>query len=186
MTTSAQARYSSIAILLHWTLAVLITINLLIGFFHENMADETRAFLMGQHFAIGLTVLFLTVVRIVWRLIHPVPPANPAHPGWERALAKTVHFLFYALLLAMPILGWLILSTGRGNPISIFGLFEVSALPVARDEATHDLYEELHELGGWGFVGLIALHVVGALKHHIVDKDSTLGRMIPIRSWRER
>lgn len=182
MPTDARTRYSTIAIILHWTIAALIVANLVIGRLNEGMSDAARAFWMGQHYAIGMTVLFLSMLRLLWRLIHPVPPANPAHPAWERLVAKTVHFLFYALMIAMPMIGWLIKSTGRGDPINIFGLFDVPALPTGHSESAHQLFETLHGIGGWMFIGLIALHIVGALKHHIIDKDSTLGRMIPFRS----
>ena len=177
---SAAIRYSRVAILLHWLLAALIIANLAIGLTHEDMAREARRFWMDQHMAIGLTVLFLTLVRIGWRLCHRPPPLSEALAPWERFLARAVHSLFYIFLIGVPLLGWLIVSTGRGgDPVNIFGLFEIPALPTGPNQSAHERIEQLHELFAKIWIGLIALHILGALKHQFVDRDATLARMIP-------
>lgn len=180
MSAPAHDRYSSLAILLHWLIAALIVANLTIGLLHEDMAREARSFWMGQHFAIGLSVLILSVLRLGLRIGRGFPALSPNYAAWERGLARFTHLLFYALMIGVPLLGWLIVSTGNGNPVSMFGLFEIPALPTGENDGLHDFAEEAHEILAKGWIGLIALHIAGALKHHIIDRDATLARMIPL------
>lgn len=178
---TAIERYSRGAIVLHWALAILIVANLAIGLLHEDMPDDARRFWMGQHFAIGISVLVLTVVRLLWRLTHRTPELISTQARWERALAWAVHRLFYALMIVLPLLGWLTVSAGDGLTVSMFGLFDVAPLPWPESEAAGEAYGEAHELLAFAMIGLIVLHVAGALKHHLVDRDATLARMLPGR-----
>jgi cytochrome b561 len=169
-------RYSSGAIWFHWIIAALVVFNLVVGLFHEGV-PALRA-LMGAHKAVGITVLVLTLGRIGWRLGHTPPPLPAGLPGWERTIAKAARWGFYALMLAMPLTGWAMVSDGNPpHPLPWFGLFDVPLLPV--DTATGAAAHEAHELLGWLFVGLVALHVAGALRHHFVLRNSVLRRMIP-------
>ena len=173
---AAADRYSTGAIWFHWIIAALVVFNLVVGLFHEGV-PALRA-LMGAHKAVGITVLVLTLGRIGWRLGHVPPPLPTALPGWDRALARAARWGFYALMLAMPLTGWAMVSHGNPpHPLSWFGLFDVPLLPVG--EATHSVAHEAHELLGWLFVGLVLLHIAGALRHHFVLRNSVLGRMIP-------
>jgi cytochrome b561 len=173
-------RYSRVAIWLHWILAALIVVNFLLGFFHEDFARPVRSAMMGWHKSLGLTVIALTLVRIGWRLTHRPPPFDPAMKPWEVAVARLVHGLFYLLLLAIPVSGWLIVSTGeRVNPTSVFGLFEIGPLPVAPGDGIHDFAEEAHELLGYAMLVLLLLHVGGAAKHHLDGHRHLIGRMAP-------
>lgn len=180
MTATAHSRYSSVAIFLHWIIAALIIANIVIGIAHEDMAQEARRFWMGQHFAIGLAVLFLSVARLAWRFVNKAPPPLESQAKWERTLAWIIHRLFYVLMIVLPLLGWMAISSGdRPFAVSMWGLFEVAPLPIARSEEAHGAYEELHEIFAFAMIGLIVLHVAGALKHHIMDKDVTIRRMMP-------
>lgn len=173
-----QARYSTVAMILHWTLAVLILVNWQLAEMSHGLEGAAEAAYMNPHKAIGITVIFLTIVRIIWRLMNPPPPMDPAYAPWERMLAKTVHALFYIILISMPLLGWLAVSSfGRG--VDMFGIFTMPALPVANDPDAGKWVIELHEAIWTPFVILIALHVLGALKHQFIDKNGELGRMIP-------
>src|SRR5690349_3724964 len=119
-------RYSRVAIWLHWILAALILVNLALGFLHEDFARPVRSAMMGWHKSIGLTVIVLTLVRILWRFSHRPPPFDPAMKRWEVAAARLVHGLFYFLLLAIPLSGWLIVSSGaKVNPTSFYWLFNI-------------------------------------------------------------
>ena len=174
------ARYSRGAIALHWIIALLIALNFGAAWIAEDMSKQDAALVMGNHKAIGITVLVLTILRIVWKLTHPAPPLIETLKAWEAALAKVVHVLFYGLMLAIPLAGWALHSAfGQGKPVSIFGLFNVPALPVGSDKPTVSMFGELHEITATLMLVLFALHIGAALKHQIVDKDGTMRRMVP-------
>ena len=171
-------RYSSVAIAFHWVIAALIIVNLLLGFFHGDFGRETRSSMMLVHKATGITILALSVARLLWRLGHRPPPFDPVLRRWEAGLAHVIHWLFYALLIAIPLSGWL-LSSSSDRPVDFFGLFDIPPLPVSRGDDAHDFLEEAHELLGLSMVGLIVLHVAGALKHHVQGHRHLIGRMAP-------
>lgn len=171
-------RYSSVSKTLHWLIALLAFTQLAMGKFLEIDADEGAEGYFGIHTALGLSVLALMLVRLAWRLTHAVPPAPAATPGWQRAAARATHFAFYALLIALPVTGWL-LTTVEGDAVSYFGLFPVPPLPVAGGEVAEDFLEETHEVLGNVLLVLAGLHVLAGLKHHYVDKDTVLRRMLP-------
>ena len=174
------ARYSRVAVWLHWIIAALVVLNLLLGFFHEDFEKPVRSVMMGWHKSIGLTVIALTLARIVWRFTHRPPAFDPAMKGWEVGLARSVHALFYLLLLAIPLSGWLIVSTGmKVNPTSFYWLFDIGPLPVRPGKAVHGFAEEAHELLGYAMLLLLALHVGGAVKHHLDGRRHLIGRMAP-------
>jgi len=174
----APTRYSRGAIWLHWSIGLLVILNIALVLVRDNFDDMARA-MMGWHKAIGILVLVLTLVRIAWRLTHRPPPL-PMMRAWERLLANLVHFTFYLLLIAIPLTGWLWMSAATTHrPISFFGLFVVPMLPVGQSKELADSLGETHEIIGLLMIGLILLHVAGALKHHFLDGTNLLGRMIP-------
>lgn len=172
------SRYSRVAIWLHWTIALLIAINLLLGFFHEDFERPVRAAIMGVHKATGFAILALTLARLGWRMGHRPPPFDPVLKAWEAGLARLTHGLFYLLLLVLPLSGWILVSTS-GRVTSFFGLFDIAPLPVSRADDVHELFEEVHELLAYAALALIALHVAGALKHHFDGHRHLIGRMAP-------
>jgi cytochrome b561 len=174
------ARYSRGAVWLHWTIAALIVVNLLLGFFHMDFDKPLRSTLMGLHKSIGFLVIALTLVRIFWRFRHRPPAFDPALKRWESGLARIVHGLFYLLLLAIPLSGWLMVSSGRKvNPSRFFGLFDIGPLPVAPGPGLHEFSEQSHELLGYAMLVLLVLHVGGAVKHHLDGHGHLIGRMAP-------
>lgn len=173
------ARYTRVAIWLHWLIAALLIGNLLVGLYHDSFGRPAAAWLMWFHKATGLVVLALTVARLAWRLGHRPPAFDPVLKRWERGLAHAIHWLFYAMLIAIPLSGWLVASTGGRPFTSFFGLFDVPPLPVARSEESHELFEEVHELLGKAMIGLVLLHVAGAVKHHLEGHRHLIGRMAP-------
>jgi cytochrome b561 len=169
-------RYDRVAITFHWTIAALILVNIGLAWKPEALALPFAA--MPAHKALGITILFLSLARLGWRLAHRPPPLAPTLSAPGRMLARASHALFYALMIGMPLAGW-IMSSGAEvrRPLNWFGLFDIPYLPVSR--AAGDVAHELHETGAFLLAALIALHVAAALRHQFVLRDGTLGRMLP-------
>jgi cytochrome b561 len=182
MTATPPTRYGTVAMTLHWLIAIAIVMLLIVGKYMHGLpdTDPNKFNLYQMHKSFGITVLALTVVRIVWRLMHPVPALPAGMPAWQRWGAHLSHFGLYALMLAIPLSGWALASSSPwGIPTLLFGAVELPNLPVAADEDTHELFEETHELLGNLMIVLLILHVAAALKHHFVDRDTVLRRMLP-------
>lgn len=177
---NSAARYSLGAIALHWIIALMIMLNFALAWISEELPKAERAVMLGNHKAVGITILLLTVALIAWRLIHKPPPQLDTLKTWEAALSKVVHVLMYGLMLAIPLAGWGMSSIyAKGAPISIFGIFGFPAMPIAHEKSTQELFYELHEITATIMLVLLALHVAGALKHQFIDKDGTMRRMKP-------
>ena len=170
-------RYHTGAIWFHWTIAVLVIVNILIGLFHESLLDGVRA-AMPLHKSIGLLVLVLTLGRIGWRLTHRPPPLPAEMKGWEKSAAHIAHWALYALMLLLPLTGWLLVSNmRRPAPLAWFGLFQVPLLPVSRGVA--GAAHQAHGVLGYLMAALVVLHVAAALRHHFLLRDPVLRRMWP-------
>jgi cytochrome b561 len=172
-----------VAITLHWVIALIVIGNLIGGLTIDVFLDSADPAMVawgrtiiGLHKAMGLIVILLTLIRIGWRLANPPPPMPDHMTPVERGLALAVHLAFYVLLLALPLTGWAMVSTGKlVAPISIFGLVSVPPLPLL--PSLHGTAGEGHELLGWVMVATLALHVLAAVKHHLFDRDRLLARM---------
>lgn len=171
-----EARYSRVAILLHWSIALLVLANLPLGLLHDWI-ERNFTSLMWIHKSIGMTILLLTVGRIGWRLTHRPPPFPRHLRRWERTAARTVHLGFYLLLLALPVTG-LIRSSAGPYPLHWFALFDVPKLPVAEGGALARFAASAHDWMGWTMAALAALHIAAALRHHFLLRDRVLRRMI--------
>ena len=171
-------RYSGLAMLLHWLIAIAVIVNWRLAEGAHEGPKEAGASLMATHKAIGMTILLLTVLRIAWRIAHKPPELAIHLAAWERILARTVHSVFYILLISLPLLGW-IASSAFGKPIDMFGLFQIPALPIAHDPEGGETAFDIHHLLGNVMVYLIGLHIFGALKHTFIDRDGDLFRMLP-------
>jgi len=179
-TSNGRARYSTVAIILHWAIAALIISNLVLAKVAEGLSGAQRGALMGPHMAIGITVLFLSILMVIWRITHPRPPLPAELATWERVLSKISHVLFYFLIVAVPLAGWLLVSAHSGaKGVDFFGIFTVPPLPVSADKQGHDLIDAVHKNLGGAFIYLIPLHVLGALKHQFIDKMPYFHRMWP-------
>lgn len=133
------------------------------------------------HKSFGIVVLILSVVRLVWRLAHKAPALPTGMKAWEVFFAKVTHIGFYALMIGVPLLGWAMISASR-LPIEneLFYLIPLPDLPgVSASESVEDRLKALHKIGAKLILLLFVLHVAGALKHHFVEKDGTLARMMP-------
>ena len=172
-------RYSSLTISLHWFMLALLAavyacIELRVLW---PKGSDPRELIKTWHFMLGLSVFALVWVRLAARFAGGTPPIEPAPPAWQNLLAKGVHIALYALMIGMPIGGWLILSAS-GKPIPFFGL-ELPAL-VAPDKALAEQIKEIHETGGVVGYWLIGLHAAASLFHHYIKRDNTLVRMTGI------
>ena len=140
-----------------------------------------RGFGPSLHVSIGSAILILSVFRLVWRLINP-PPAYPASmASWEQMAAKATHVLFYVLLIGIPLTGWLATPKFLREEDAVAGLMLFGAFPLPRAPNLGLPMKDIHEIGSNLGIGLLALHVLAALKHHFINRDDVLRRMLPFR-----
>jgi cytochrome b561 len=174
------ARYSPVAILLHWLLALAI-----VGAFGGGlyMADlpfsPLRLKLYNWHKWAGVTILALSALRLLWRLTHRPPPDLPM-PAWQARVAHATHWLFYVAFFAVPLTGWA-MTSAKGYPIVWFGVLPLPDF-VPKDKALGDVLEDVHAWLAYGLAALVLAHVAGALKHQLIDRDGLLARMSLRRS----
>lgn len=172
---NVRDKYTPLRVGLHWLIALLMVAvyaAMELREFYPKGSVPREAY-KAWHFMLGLTVLALVVVRLLARSAQPGPAALPA-PALQRHASTFVHLCLYGLMLIMPILGWLILSTA-GKPIPFWG-FQLPALMSVDKDLSHQI-KEVHEFIGTAGYGLVGLHALAALYHHYVVKDSTLRRM---------
>ena len=172
-----RSRYSTVAIVLHWTIAVLLIANLAAGLLFDTIEGYDKALfftLIQLHKSTGITILALAVVRLAWRLMNPAPPLPDHMTTVERVLAKLSHWGFYVIMLALPLSGWAMVSaSAKRFPMAWYGTFQIPFLPVVKGWN----YGGLHGLLGWVALAMIVLHVAAALKHQYMDRDNIFARM---------
>ena len=175
---SSSSRYTAVAIILHWVIAALILFMIWLGW---NMEDNEARFQL--HKSIGIAILFLSVARILWRGANPPPPLPDDMTPWEKRLSHAVHVGFYALMIGLPLLGWLLVSTSKFQVSTVlFGTVSWPHLPFTeglRGGPVHEVAEVLHSKGAWVLIVLLGLHVAGAVKHEIGAEQGVFKRMIP-------
>ena len=177
-----KTRYDAVAMSLHWLTALCIFLLIPLGFFMEDFPIAVKFAAYAFHKSLGITVLALSVFRVVWRLMNPPPPLPATIKPVERLLAHGAHALLYFLIIAMPLTGWIFVSATPKYPIIFFWLGQVPFLPMPEGidaKATADQFKELHETFAYGAIGLISIHVLAALKHHFILRDGVLARMMP-------
>jgi cytochrome b561 len=189
MPATRSVHYSTVAIVLHWLTALAILTLLIAGLWMTDAIKQpdTKNFaykVYQWHKALGLTVLVLTVLRLAWRLANPPPPLPSGMTSFERWAAGATHVAFYGLLLGIPLAGWAMVSASPlGFPTIIFGLFEwphIAPLAAIENKAPVEAALKLtHKYMGLALMGLLALHIAAALKHHFVNRDNVLARMVP-------
>lgn len=169
--------YGVIARLFHWIMAALVAVMVLLGFY-MNALDFTalKLALYDWHKSLGTLVLFLVVLRLLWRRASKPPAALPAHQKWERILAHVAHYTLYLLLFLLPVTGWLMSSAGDFSH-SFFGLFSMPDL-VEKDETLFRQMRVMHGVLVYILLFVLFLHIAGAVKHHVIDRDITLVRML--------
>ena len=191
--TCDELRYTRVAIFIHWTIALLILINVALGLGAAwlppaVLSDVQARVVIDIHKSIGISVLGLAVVRVLWRLTHRPPPLSAEFPGWEKAAAHFAHTFLYVLIFALPLSGWMhdsAWSAAASHPMYLFGLvpwprvgFLMHLNPALKDQL-HTQLGTLHTACGYALYAVLTLHVLGALKHQWIDRHPVIGRMLP-------
>ena len=182
----SSERYSSVAITLHWLIAIAIVGMIIGGMYMTGLEDGApgQYFLFQLHKSIGITILLLTVSRIIWRVMNPPPPLPDEMNGLEKTASHLVHLGFYGMMVLLPLTGWLYtsISVDLDVPTVLFGVVSWPDIPFVdglKTEATSDAVETTHDLLAKLTLALLALHVAGALKHEFSAEQGVLKRMIP-------
>jgi cytochrome b561 len=176
--TGTTGRYTAIAVSLHWLVAILILCTAGFGISLGEMPLSPRKLQwISYHKWVGVTIFVLVALRLLWRLFRPAPPLPSHMPAWQRQAAHVSHFLLYALMLVIPVVGWL-QSSAAGYQVVWFGVLPLP-LPLARDKALAEILLSLHAYLAFSLLALVALHAAAAVKHHFIDRDDVLARMLP-------
>jgi len=174
--TDRGDRFGGLSIINHWLLAFLVIGMLAFGLYIEDLPKSPEAgVLIGVHKSIGVLVLILAAWRVVWRSFNGFPDDIAEMKSWERLSARVMHYALMVLVLAMPLSGY-VASSAAGHPVGLFGLFSLPALP--ENKALSSAAGEAHEVIATLLMILIGLHILAAVKHHVINRDATLKRML--------
>lgn len=177
---NTREQWGTVSKVLHWVVVLLILVMAWIGLRMGDMPNgPDKISTYAMHKSIGISILMLVLLRIGWRLYAGAPDAVPGTPRWQERIASLTHLALYALLLAMPLSGW-VLNSASGFPLQWFGLVNLPAI-AGKDHDLHELAEDVHELLFWAMVTLAVLHAAAAFYHHLFQRDATLARMLPAR-----
>jgi cytochrome b561 len=171
-------RYTRTAVTLHWIIALLIFATFPLALYMTGLhLSPLKLRLYAYHKWIGMIVLMLAVIRIYWRITHR-PPAMPEHMvKWEKLAAHAMHHALYLLILIVPVTGWM-MSSAKGFPVVLFGVLPLPDL-VGKNKELGDLLQGIHEVLNYIMLGLVIAHIAAALKHHFIERDDILKRMVP-------
>ncbi|GIX11021.1 cytochrome b [Elioraea sp.] len=178
-----DGQYTTVAKWFHWITLVLMAVALPVGFIIKYLKDEpfaTKMVFYAVHESAGLTILFVTIARLVWRVTNPPPPLPDHIPAPMRLAATTVHWLLYLGLIVQPVLGF-VMTNAFGFPMqgatAYLGVIDIPAL-VAENQALAGTLKTLHTWVGYSIAALLAMHIAGAVYHHAIRRDGTLMRML--------
>lgn len=170
--------YGSVAKFFHWLIALIVICLLIAGYFMGDIGDKALKFqVFNLHKLFGLLILSLVILRLLWRFANPIPTLPPSMALWERLLEKAVKFFLYLSLFVMPLSGW-IFSTAAGHAPHI-GNYLLAAPFVPKSKVLADQIFNIHATFAVIIIVLLCLHIAGALKHHLINKDNVLIRMLP-------
>ena len=184
--TEFVARYTRVAIVFHWVIAVLIGCNVALALSADSLPEDWTRTVIDTHKSIGITVLGLGLLRLSWRAAHPPPPLPAGYPRWQRIAAHIAHGVLYALILALPVSGWMHDSAWKdaaAHPMRLFALVPwprigwIQNVDPAAKEQLHTLFGSVHTWLGYVLYAMVALHVGAALKHQFIDKHRELQRI---------
>lgn len=177
---SPPTAYTRTAIALHWAVALIIFFAWPMGVYMGDLPlSPQKLQYYSWHKWAGVTVFMLAVVRLAWRAGHPPPSLPTAMPGWQKKAATALHHLLYLLILVIPLSGWL-MSSALGFQTVWFGVLPLPDL-LAKDKAVGDALKEVHEALNMVLLAMVLTHVAAAVKHHLIDRDDVLTRMLPFR-----
>lgn len=192
-----SSRYTKTAVILHWLIALVVIAMFALGWYMTELPKEAakqtafdlfdlgvytwhlaeevspRNFYFNLHKSVGVTLLALIALRVLWRITHRPPAMLASYKAWEKKLATGTHHMLYLLMVAMPVSGLIMAMSGKYG-VKWFGIEIIAGL----DNSTlRDVFKEAHEIIGVIFITAIILHILGALKHKLIDKDGTMKRM---------
>jgi cytochrome b561 len=178
---NSNERWGHVSQLLHWLIVVLIVVMAYLGLTMTDLPNNPHKIrLYALHKSIGSSLLVLVILRLLWRGYTGAPRPLPGIPAWQERVASLTHSALYALLLAIPLSGW-IFNSAAGFPMQWFGLVNLPAL-TGRSVALRELSGTWHELLFWALIVLALVHAAAAIYHHLFLHDATLARMLP-RNW---
>ncbi len=172
-------KYGLITKLLHWGIAIIFLVQFYLALWTIKMLPKDSPLgklYIGLHKPIGMIAFVWGLLFILWRLMTIKPIFPPAMAEWEKFSARTVHFLLYITMIIMPLSG-LIMSVAAGYPPNFFGLYQVPQF-IEKNKALGDFFFEIHEVTGVAIIVLVIIHTLAALKHHFINRDSILKRMM--------
>jgi len=171
-------RYTRTAASLHWLVAFAIFGAFALGLYMQDLPiSPAKLKLYSYHKWIGVSIFVLMLARLGWRLAHTPPPLPTGMPGWQHRAAKGLHHLLYALLFAIPLSGWL-MSSAKGFQTVWFGVLPLPDL-VGKDKALGDALAAVHQTLNFTMAALVLIHIAAVVKHHALDGERVLGRMLP-------
>ena len=171
-------KYSGVAIVLHWLIGLMILTSLSVGLYMVDLSlSPTKLRLYSWHKWAGVTIFMLVLIRCWWRLSHTPPPLPDTMPHWQRIAANASHTLLYALMIVIPLSGWL-MSSAKGFQTVYFGVLPLPDL-LQKNKELGDTLALVHKTLNFTMIGVVILHAGAALKHHFIDKDDILRRMLP-------
>ena len=175
-----EPRYTRVAIALHWLIALMILVSFSVGLYMADLSlSPTKLRLYSWHKWAGVTIFALVLIRCLWRLTHAAPPLPGAMPRWQHTAAQASHYLLYALMIAIPLSGWL-MSSAKGFQTVYFGVLPIPDL-LEKNKELGETLNLLHTSLNYTMIVVVIAHAAGALKHHFIDKDDILRRMLPAR-----
>ncbi len=170
--------YGLIAQIFHWLIVALVITQFVLANRAEDLPlGAAKLATLAQHKSIGITILLLAILRLLWRLLGETPALPVTTAAWQRGAARVTHVLLYALLLIIPLFGWL-MSSARNFPVSWFGWVTLPDL-IAPDMQAFEFFEDAHEVAGQVLFIIALVHIGAALKHHFINRDDVLRRMLP-------
>jgi cytochrome b561 len=173
-----QQRYTTIAIIFHWLVALLIIGAFTMGLVMTDMSlSPAKLKYYSWHKWAGVTILALACLRLLWRLTHPAPAYPSSMPAWQKSSANVLHGALYVLMFAVPVSGYFY-TLSAGFPVVYFGLFELPVL-IDKNEALKPVLQAVHFWLNMTLAGAVGIHVAAALKHQLIDRDGVLKRMLP-------
>ena len=176
-------RYTGVAIGLHWLIALMILISFSVGLYMVDLSlSPTKLRLFSWHKWAGVTIFTLVVIRGLWRITHAAPALPNDMPRWQRDASNATHYLLYALMIAIPLSGWL-MSSAKGFQTVYFGVLPIPDL-LDKNKELGETLTQVHKFLNFTMLAIVILHVAAALKHHFIDKDEILRRMLPSRKNR--
>ena len=183
MSSASNSGYSRTAIGLHWVAALMIIGNLAFGLTMVDLPlSPAKLRYYSWHKWAGVTIFLLSALRLLWRLAHPAPALPTSMPAWQRMAANTSHHVLYLLFFAAPLSGWLF-SSAAGFQTVYFGVLPLPDL-LAKNKELADLLKLVHRFANYTLAALVVVHVAAAVKHHVVDRDDVLARMLPLLKTR--